>query len=192
VSPVRIAFVPPVPALLASYAGLTDPVAELRAACLEAVAWLVEDGPPRVAVLGDPLSAEDVVRGIAEPVALRIGAELLAAAGWDGWPTSMPHRAPAWLVLGNGAARRGEKAPGHLDDRSFEFDEVLGKALSSADKAAIADLDEELASQLMVSGLASMKRVAALAPREGVRAETRYADDPFGVQYWVVTWQCGS
>jgi hypothetical protein len=192
VSTLRIAFVPPVPALLASYAGLTDPVAELRAACAEAVAWLVADAPPRVAVLGDTVSAEDVARGIADPVAQRVGEELLSAAGWAGRPTSMPHRAPAWLVLGNGSARRSEKAPGHLDERSFEFDEALGKALSWGDRATIDRLDEELASQLLVSGLASMKRVAALVPSEGVRAETRYADDPFGVQYWVVTWQCGS
>ena len=39
-SPRRVVLVPGVLALLPEYAGLTDPVAELRAACREAVAWL--------------------------------------------------------------------------------------------------------------------------------------------------------
>ena len=48
----RVVLVPGVLALLPEYASLTDPVAELRAACLDAVAWLVEEGGP-VTVVAD-------------------------------------------------------------------------------------------------------------------------------------------
>ena len=48
----RVVLVPGVLALLPEYASLTDPVAELRAACLAAVAWLVEEGGP-VTVVAD-------------------------------------------------------------------------------------------------------------------------------------------
>ena len=41
--PTKVVLVPGVLALLPEYAGLEDPVAELRAACLEAVAWLGDD-----------------------------------------------------------------------------------------------------------------------------------------------------
>ena len=49
---VRVVLVPGVLALLPEYASLSDPVAELRAACLSAVSWLVDgDGP--VSVVAD-------------------------------------------------------------------------------------------------------------------------------------------
>jgi hypothetical protein len=44
--------VPGVLALLPEYAGLDDPVAELRSACRAAVEWLAEAGP--VTIVGDP------------------------------------------------------------------------------------------------------------------------------------------
>ena len=60
----RAVLVPGVLALLPAYAGLTEPVLDLRLACLDAVAWL----GPDVVVLGDP-------QGV------RVGHALLAAAG---------------------------------------------------------------------------------------------------------------
>ncbi len=42
----RVALVPGALALLPRYAGLADPVPELRAACRAAVAWLCESGGP--------------------------------------------------------------------------------------------------------------------------------------------------
>jgi hypothetical protein len=188
---VRIAFLPPVPALLASYAGLTDPVADLRAACLEAVAWLVADGPARVAVLGDPSSSTDVARGVPQPLSRRVADELLDAVGYTSPRTGPPDHAPALLVLANGSGRRSEKAPGHLDERAFDFDDSLGKALVSGDAAGLERLDGALAGALLASGCDALRSVAGLVHGD-VAAQTRYADDPFGVQYWVVTWQCGS
>ena len=187
----RVAFVPPVPALLPSYGGLADPVAELRAACLDATRWLVDDGPPDVAVLGDPVSTAEAARGVQRSLSLRVADELLDAVGHRGRRGTDPQQSPAWLVLANGSARRGEKAPGHLDDRAFGFDESLGKALAAGDAAGLADLDEQLATELLTAGSSAL-RSAGAGIRGRVRAETWFSGDPFGVQYWVVTWQCGS
>ena len=62
----RVVLVPGVLALLPEYASLTDPVAELRAACLAAVAWLVEEGGP-VTVVADAQGrrvAEHLLRAV--------------------------------------------------------------------------------------------------------------------------------
>lgn len=102
----RVALVPGTLALLPAYASLEDPVAELRAACLSAVAWLGRD----VQVLGDP----------------QVAAHLLDATDREG-------DEPSYLVVGNGSATRTEKAPGHLDERSHGFDAALGAALLSSE-----------------------------------------------------------
>jgi len=76
----RVAVVPGLPALLPSYASLVDPVPDLRAACQQAVEWLV-DGASSVTVLGDPLTPEDVARGVPVPLSERVAEALLAPFG---------------------------------------------------------------------------------------------------------------
>ena len=76
----RVVLVPGVLALLPEYAGIEDPVAELRAAALDAVAWL----GPEVAVLADAQGA-------------RVAAYLLEATDRGGDESS-------YLVVGNGGA----------------------------------------------------------------------------------------
>lgn len=172
----RLVVLPPVPALLGRYASLADPVAELRAACRSGVAWLLEPEPRVVAILGDPA---DVDRGVAQ--------QLLGEAGYAG---SVVHgagpaeRAEAVVVLANGSARRTEQAPGHLDERSFAFDEALGRALRTGE--GLADLDVELADRLLASGVRTLRELAGLVPEGAV---VTYDDDPYGVQYWVVRWE---
>ena len=85
-TPMRIALVPGVPALLPSYASIEDPVPDLRSACHAAVAEL----GPRVRVL-----ASDVGAG------RRVAEHLLtaAAAVESDEPTGV-------LVVGNGSAKR--------------------------------------------------------------------------------------
>ncbi len=168
---------PPVLALLPEYAGREDPVADLRAAAQAAVAWLLDDpagGPVRVLA--------------ADAQAERIGAHLLGASAPD--PARGGPRAgdPA-LVLVNGSSKRSERAPGHLDERAHAFDEVLGAALAAGDTAALAGLDRALATQLGTSGLDVLASLRELSVDEVV---VDYADDPYGVSYWVVRWTCAS
>lgn len=154
----RAVLVPGVLALLPEYAGLDDPVAELRSDCLAAVGWLGSD----VTVLADEQGA-------------RVAAHLLDR-------TDRTDAAPSYLIVGNGSAKRTEKAPGHLDERSFGFDDALGAAL----RAGRPDVDPGLAGELWASvdGIARMRDLGDLGD-----ATVDYADDPFGVQYWVMRWE---
>lgn len=170
----RIVVVPPAPALLRAYASLTDPLPDLRRAATAAVAWLDGDGDGDVRVL----AADDQAR--------RVGEELLGRASVDD--------ARDVLVMANGSACRSEKAPGHLDPRAADFDARLGALLDAGDLVGLAGIardDADLADALLTSGLAAF----ALLAEEGIevtRAEIDHAEDPFGVMYWVVRWQCGS
>jgi hypothetical protein len=58
----------------------------------------------------------------------------------------------ALLVMGDGSARRGEKALGYIDARAFEFDKHVGRALTDGDPQALLQLDANLAVELMVAG----------------------------------------
>lgn len=94
------------------------------------------------------------------------------------------------LVLGDGSPRRGEKAPGHLDERSFAFDAEIGRALEEGDAEALARLDPVLAGELMVLGRPAFAVLGHVVSDQGGRPRPRvlYSDDPLGVQYTVALW----
>ncbi|WP_017569853.1 class III extradiol dioxygenase subunit B-like domain-containing protein [Nocardiopsis halotolerans] len=100
----------------------------------------------------------------------------------------------ALLVLGDGSARRGSKAPGYLDERAFALDEEIRRCLSEGDRGGLTRLDPDLAAELMAQGRAALQVMAhALADvGDPVRPEVLYADDPFGVMYFVAVWPCAS
>lgn len=163
----RVALVPGVPALLPSYASIEDPVADLRSACHAAVASL----GPRVRVL-----ASSDVGG-------RVAHHLLRAAEAvpdDTEPTGV-------LVVGNGSAKRTPKAPGHVDERAEVFDDDLRCALVEPRPAALAALDADLAAEMWADVEAIRQLADVLKP--GMAATVTYDTAPYGVQYWVVTWQ---
>lgn len=152
-------------------------------------------------------------RGAPDPVPLsvRIGCRLLHDAGstvpaelvtvaWDAPARDVEElgrilaRRPeriALLVLGDGSARRGELAPGYLDERAFDLDAEIARALTDGDAAALRRLDPGLAAELMVGGRAAFQVLAAAVSAQPgqVRARMRYRDDPFGVMYFVALWQ---
>jgi hypothetical protein len=173
-------------------------------------------GPADASATWDPGSPVDVRRfgGTAErvagglPLSLGVGRRLLDEVGWEGpvelrsigWDdehldglvaelVSRPART-ALLVLGDGSARRGETAPGYVDERAFPFDDALAKALADADAEALRDLDTDLAADLMVLGRRSFRLLGAVALAHGgsVDATLSYRDDPFGVTYLVASW----
>jgi hypothetical protein len=157
---VKAVLVPGVLALLPEYAGLTDPVPELRAACQRAVARLGE----HVTVVAD-----DQGRRVAE--------HLLAETPRSG-------DEPSYLVVGNGSACRSERAPGHLDERAACFDDALRAALVRGDPSGV---DTALGAELLAS-LGGIVRLGEILP-PGCEVSVDYDDDPFGVQYWVMRWE---
>ena len=183
----HVVVVPSTIALLPAYAGLEDPLPELRAAVRSAVGWLVERHPDAVRLLTADPRPEDLARGVEVSAGARVGRHLLDLAGFEG---RLPDEARGLLVVANGTARRSEKAPGHLDERSFPYDTAIDEALRAGSPAALRDLDAALGRELWAFDVPVLQ---ALGELEGAfEAEVDHAGDPFGVQYWVVRWRCVS
>lgn len=150
-------------------------------------------------------------RRVGLPLSLGVGRRLLEETGWAG---AVELRGVAWdapredvealgeeqasreddvvlLVLGEGSARRGDKAPGYVDDRAFGYDAETGRALAEGDPAALLAQDAWLADELMAGGRAAFQVMAAAVRAQGgtPQATVGYSDDPFGVMYFVVTWR---
>lgn len=94
----------------------------------------------------------------------------------------------ALLVMGDAGACRTLKAPGYLDERAAGFDEEIGRALGTADVAALKALDAELAYELKASGRAPWQVLAGAAESAGLAGALLYEDAPYGVGYVVAAW----
>jgi hypothetical protein len=139
------------------------------------------------------------------PLALGLGAMLLDQAGYAG-----PRRLQAigqdepagacaklgadlaeegvrtaLLVMGDGSARRGRKAPGYLDARAAGFDAHVEGAVRTGDTGALLRLDPALARDLMAAGRPAWQVLAGAMPSPAPATEVLYCDDPFGVAYLV-------
>lgn len=173
-SRVRAVLVPGVPALLPSYASEVDPVADLRAAARAVVGELLAPAPQRVLVVAEAA------------LGLRVASHLLAEAGRTDEPqdgsvaTPGPH--DAVVLVASGSACRSEKAPGHLDQRALALDDHLARTVRDG---APPPADVALAEALWCFDLPVFRRLRELVVGPG---DVRYADDPYGVAYWVATW----
>jgi hypothetical protein len=141
------------------------------------------------------------------PLSLGLGRMLLEQAGYSGALTlhSVHDRASvadcaalgarlagaanrvAMLVMADGSARRGPKAPGYLDERSFPFDAQVTDAIRDGDMAALLTLDSGLARELMATGRAAWQVLAGALSGPRTAAVIRYFGDPFGVAYLVAS-----
>lgn len=165
----RIVLVPGTLALLPEYASLEDPVPDLRFASRDAVSWLGHE----VSVLADEQGR-------------RVAEALLAER-----PAPVTEE-ESWLVVGNGSAKRTEKAPGHLDERAEAFDERLGRALGAVDTEALRGTDQALAADLWAA-TGQMPALADLLSGAGAHTvAVDYEGAPYGVQYWVMRWRVGT
>jgi hypothetical protein len=160
---------------------------------------------PRVPRIG-PVHGAD--RGPASlPSALGVGAWLLGQAGWQASRVlqSVAHDEPpvrcadigarlaalhgrvAMLVMADGSARRGLKAPGYLDGRSTGFDAETERAVRTGELGALLSADPALARELMATGRPAWQVLAGALRDRKVSSEVRYRDDPFGVAYLVAS-----
>lgn len=153
------------------------------------------------------LDGGDPDGGAPLPLPLGLAGRLLDQAGYGASRAlhSVSERAPAWdcaalgarlagtasrvalLVMADGSARRGLKAPGYLDARSAPFDAEVEQAVRAGDMAALLALDADLARELMATGRPALQVLAgALAGRQPA-GDIRYSADPFGVAYLVAS-----
>jgi hypothetical protein len=202
-----------VPELAAGAAGELDP---LRAACREAVRRLLAARPDEVVVIGTgpatgrfPPGSTGTLAGYGVPVTaalpggppspgplplpLTLGAWLLAGVPVpcsgvvvDPENECIPD-APAYLVVGDGSARRSEKAPGYVDPRAEPFDAAVVAALATGDAAALRALDPALGADLLAAGVPAWRAVGRAATGT-FDADLLYAADPYGVGYFVASW----
>jgi len=93
------------------------------------------------------------------------------------------------LAMGDGSARRTEKAPGALDPAAGPFDAAVAAALAAGDAPALAALDRAAGERLLAAGVPVWRAVGAALQECDVSAELRHDEAPFGVGYLVATWQ---
>jgi hypothetical protein len=92
------------------------------------------------------------------------------------------------LVMADGSARRGPKAPGYEDPRALDLDRVLEDALRAGDPEPFLKLEPDLADDLLVGGRAAWQVLSGAWEGRAARATCHYSADPFGVWYPVFTW----
>ncbi|MEU8283546.1 class III extradiol dioxygenase subunit B-like domain-containing protein [Micromonospora sp. NPDC048905] len=97
----------------------------------------------------------------------------------------------ALLVLGDGSACRGEKAPGYDDPRASAYDKGVATALAEADLDALLGLDPVVSAELKAAGRAPWQVLAgaARAAGGGWRGELLHDSAPYGVAYFVASWE---
>jgi hypothetical protein len=142
-------------------------------AALAVAGWLLE----HTDWSGSPVAGLAVETGLAVDRCLAAGRELAASAG-----------RVALLVMGDGSACRTLKAPGYLDERAAEFDAAVGRALGTADTAALAALDPGTAHELLVAGRAPWQVLAGAAGGAELEGRLLYEEAPYGVGYFVAAW----
>jgi hypothetical protein len=206
-----------VPEVAGGSAGLDE---ELRDACRSVVTKLCETNPEVVVVIanwstggswpadgtwdfhGFGLPARDTGERPVLPWPLGIGAWLLDDADWQGdrgFATVGPDATTqlaigpsrvAVLAVGDGTARRTEKAPGHLDERAEPFDAAVAAAIRDGNVEALGGLDANLASDLLCAGAPVWRWLAtALAGQDVVEAELLADSAPYGVAYFAGFWR---
>ena len=139
------------------------------------------------------------------PLSLAVGAWLLGAAGCaaatgiscggDGtmppWPEGKgAGLAPTGLlVMGDGSARRTEKAPGWLDERAAGYDAGVSAALAAGDPAMLAVAARPpLGAELLAAGAPAWLAASRLLSGRLWSAGVSYDEAPYGVGYLVATW----
>lgn len=200
-----VAVVPGAPVLLPENTSRVDVAGDLRADAVVAVRRAAEGADELVLVV----ATDREPRHTKPPVARRIAEHLVDLAGvrapvcvvevgWD-LPTDacrdlgarrlarVSPRHTAVVVVADGSARRGEKAPGHLDERAFAHDAATVDALRRSDAGALLAIDAGLAAELLDAGRAPLQVLAGALDGTTLRCELLREEDPFGVHYVVAT-----
>ncbi|MET4048280.1 hypothetical protein BJD99_16315 [Rhodococcus sp. 1163] len=93
------------------------------------------------------------------------------------------------LVVADGSTMLTAKAPGSFDPRAEEVQKQIDDALAHADIDALTGLDRQLCAGVGVEGTAAWQTLAGIVGESEVRPRTLYRGAPFGVGYFVGTWE---
>lgn len=94
----------------------------------------------------------------------------------------------ALLVMADGSACLGTRAPGRYDDAAAPFNAGLAAAIAAGNPAPLAALDPSLADRLWVSGRAALQVLAGAAGDRTYEARLLADTAPYGVGYFVGAW----
>jgi hypothetical protein len=133
--------------------------------------WLVDEADPTRTrtLVGVPTTAD-------ASACARQGADLV-----DGRDVRL-------LVVGDGSARRSEKAPGHLDPRASAYDRLAEDALAAADGRGLLALSPALGRDLLAEGRAAWQVLSGAAGEDVLAGELLWSGAPYGVAYLVARW----
>lgn len=92
------------------------------------------------------------------------------------------------LVMADGSARRGPKAPGYADHRAQATDRSFEDALCAGDPEPLLKLEPDVADDLLIGGRAAWQVLSAACETLVLRSTCYYSADPFGVWYPVYVW----
>ena len=90
--------------------------------------------------------------------------------------------------MGDGSARRCERAPGYVDPRAEPFDAAVAAALAAGDAAALRALDPALGADLLAAGVPAWRVAGHAAAGVDLTAELLHRSAPYGVGYLVASW----
>ena len=107
-----------------------------------------------------------------------LGAELAASPV----PTGL-------LLLADGAACHGPKAPRAEDSRAVAYEEAVNDALAAGDPAALAALDPHLGAELSATGPELWPLLSAATSGADWSGELLHSDAPYGVGWSVAVWR---
>jgi hypothetical protein len=94
------------------------------------------------------------------------------------------------ILVADGAACHGPRAPRAQDERAEGYDEGVCAALASGQPARLAEIDVELGDELGASGSQVWPTLAAAAAEAGDWiGEVLWAGAPYGVGWAVASWR---
>ena len=174
-----VVIVPGAPLLLPEYQGRVAAVPGLLESCV----GVLREAVGSAHHVGVVHATDREARSTKPAIGLRVADHLLAATHQA---FEVEHVAVAWdasvqecltlgrelesgagttlLVVGDGSARRTEKAPGHLDPRAADVDDAIVAAISGAADGGLErllELDPEVCAELLVAGRAPLQVLAA-------------------------------
>lgn len=101
-----------------------------------------------------------------------------------------PDPATTLIVMGDGSAKRSEKAPGYVDSRAHGFDDDVSDIFERAELKRFTSLDSKLGEELWVSGIEPWHAVGswvAAKSSEWSLLDFQFSD-PYGVGYFVASY----